>query len=442
MKQYLPYTKPGMDPDNPRERSAQRGLLVLAYYYPPVNESGALRPARFCKYLPQFGYHPVVITAAPATDSANPVPGVYHASVDDHPDRAAVKKLSLMRALQRILPYTDKVEWAPKVIAAASQICRHTNMTAVVSTSPPIATHLAALWLKRRHKLLWIADFRDPLVGNPYRNRWHGRPYDAMLERCIVSQADAVIMNTDAALRAMQRRYPRSNDKFRLIWNGYDAEDDYSPRPIPPRNHKVLVHVGSIYGGRHPGQLVDSLARLLERGHLTPTEFRLRLVGVIELDMPWIANSAFASLVEYGCIEYSNEVVPRSEAHREMAEADYLLLLDVNALGSGLQVPGKIFEYIRIGRPILAFTPGGSPAERMLGHSGVRHTCVSPDSPDDEIDRKVREFFSLSSEPLKATSWFQSQFDARTQTEHLACLLSSLIRNAKVSPDINHADGT
>jgi len=408
------------------ESLPQRHALVLAYYFPPVNESGALRPARFCKYLPQFGYKPVVVTTTSAEGLANPAPDVFQVSRNDGPKGGSVWRRFAIRILQRVLPYNDRIEWVPDAIATASKILRHTKIQVVISTSPPIATHMVALWLRWRHGVAWIADFRDPLVGNPYRNRWHGRLYDALMERWIVSWADAVIMNTDAALMAMKRRYPQSTKKFHLIWNGYDPDDECRPRPIPQRDHKIMVHVGSIYGGRHPGRLVDSIARLLERGHLAAGKFRLRLIGSLEHDMPWLAHSAFEPLVRAGLIEYGNEVVPRLEAYRQMAEADYLLLLDVNALGRGLQVPGKIFEYIRIGRPILAFTPSGSPVERILAQSEIPHTCIAPSEQDDEIDRKVLNFLSLSNKAVDINSWFRANFDGRSQTAVLARLVSAM----------------
>ena len=111
-----------------------------------------------------------------------------------------------------------------------------------------------------------------------------------------------------------------------------------------------------------------------------------------------------------------------------MAEADYLLLLDLNELGTGSQVPGKLFEYIRIGRPILAFTVRDSSTSRLLAQSGIPYQCVYQSDSSDEVDRKVSAFLSLQSRPVAPSDWFQTNFNAVAQTQKLADLFASSTR--------------
>lgn len=93
------------------------------------------------------------------------------------------------------------------------------------------------------------------------------------------------------------------------------------------------------------------------------------------------------------------------------------------------QVPAKLFEYLRIGRPILTFTCRDSPSERILAESGVQYTCIYRDTPPDEIDRKVLATLSMPTQPSATSSWFQTYFDARVQTKTLATLLDLLVTN-------------
>jgi glycosyltransferase involved in cell wall biosynthesis len=417
-------THPIISEDVPAGTEPRR-LLMLAYWYPPVNESGALRPYRFCKYLGECGYQSLVVTAS--RDSASePAPMVIRTPNAHGQNRSAARAAGFIRGLQRLLPYSDCLEWVPHAVTASSPLLGRGDVPVIVSTSPPVATHVAALWLKRRHRVGWIADFRDPLVGNPFRSRVHGRLYDAFLERRIMSRADAVIVNTDAALESLGSRYPGLRHKLHLIWNAYDPEDEIKPAPIPPRAYRLMAHFGSIYGGRHPGILLNSLDRLMRRGQVDPEKIRVSLVGSIDHDTPWASASAFMDLANRGCLEYTNRVLPRDEARRLMGEADYLLLLDLNEHGTGLQVPAKIFEYVRVGRPILTFTTVNSPAERLLRQSGVPHVCVYPEDANDEVDRKVLALVSLSSNPVTPSQSFADQFDARKQTRSLAEVLSSV----------------
>ncbi len=80
--------------------------------------------------------------------------------------------------------------------------------------------------------------------------------------------------------------------------------------------------------------------------------------------------------------------VPRSNAQRLLEEADALLLVQPQ---SDVQVPGKLFEYICIGRPILALVPRASAIEHILRNSGIPHVCVYG---DDERDVRIRSCWS------------------------------------------------
>ena len=399
--------------------SDPRGVLTLAYWYPPENESGALRPYRFCKYLPRCGYRPFVVSAPYHGNSVNLADVVRSPLARPWSLGMRIADFAA-RAVQRVAPYNDRLEWVPHAYSAASALLVGEKTDVVVSTSPPVATHLVALLLKRRRRLAWVADFRDPMVGNPFRSRPVSRWYDRSIERRVVETAEVVVVNTDAALEVLEARYPEAIHKLRVIWNGYDPEDGLAARPIPPRAGRILAHFGSIYGGRHPGLMLESVARLRASGALAAGTLKIRLVGTIDREESWWRQAACTSLVADGTLDYNDRTVPRHDARREMAESDYLLLLDLNERATGLQVPAKIFEYVQIGRPILALTVRGSPVERILAQSGVSHVCIHADDDPSEVDKKVLEFFEFPTDPVRPSDWFRQRFNAVTQTETLA----------------------
>lgn len=394
---------------------------MVAYWYPPQNESGALRPYRFCKYLDQFGFEPHVLSA-PLTSGTENAPNVHRPTARP----TAGWHGTLGSLLRRAAPYDDRLEWVVPGLQLGSRLVDQLGISVVVSSSPPVATHLVAWRLAQRSRLAWIADFRDPMSGNPFRTRWHGRIYDRAIENRVVSRAQAVILNTDAALESMARRHPRLRHKFHVIWNGYDPQDDLAPLPVPPRPYRVLAHLGNLYGGRHPGALLESLMRLCRLGKIEPASLRLRLIGSIENGELWTRSDAALFLTRVGALECTDRV-SRGAAHREMAEADSLLLLDLNALESAVQVPAKLFEYVRVGRPILALTTRTSPVERILQRAGVPHTCIYGDEPAAQIDVKVQQFLALSHDPVIASGWFREQFDAVRQTRSLAALCEQAV---------------
>ncbi len=401
-----------------------RAVLMFAYYFPPGNFTGARRPLRFARYLRGHGYHTHVVTAQPQS-GASPWPDAVCAL----PDRSW--KTMAAQALHRVLPYNDQVTWVPAAVEAARAVCRAQRPEAVISTSPPVASHLAALAVKRLCGLPWVADFRDPLYGNPSRDRWWGGLWDAPVDRLIAREADAIIANTDAAADMLRARYPRLARKIHLIWNGYDPEAAIGPRPLPRRDFKLMVHAGSLYGQRHPTAVLGSLHRLVAGGRLKAGSIRLRLVGHFYREDPWVSQSRFNELVEAGVVEYTPGMVSAGDAAREMAEADCLLLLDLNDRGLGIQVPAKVFEYIQTGRPVLAFTARNSPVERILAGSGVRHVIVYPDLPAEEMDRRVLEGLRLPSDAVAPSSWFHERFNGASQAEALARILDSLVKQSQ-----------
>jgi len=408
-------------------QSDQTSVILLAYYYLPDNTSGVQRAVRMAKYLPRYGYDTIVVCSSHAGE----LPGARNVvHVPDAANRWPKAKFwsRLAAWVQRLLPYNEQLPWAPHAIAAVRRLISQGRIAAVVSTSPPLVSHFAALWLKKRYGLIWIADFRDPLVGNPGRPRKWARLYDSVLERWIFSNADGVIAVTDAVANEWRARYPRWAHKIHLIWNGFDPEDAVGPVPVPVRTYKILAHIGVLYVERHPVAMMASLDRLVRRGLLEPGGLRLRFVGLIQQQDHFASHPAVAALLQEGCVELHGQIIPRLQALQEAATADFLLLLDIVSLAKvGYTVPAKLYDYILTGRPILAVTDHDSPVERILAQSGVLYICLYHDDSDAELDRKLLALFQLPTEPRKPSTWFLDQFDGSRQAGTVGALIGSLL---------------
>jgi hypothetical protein len=399
-------------------------LILLAYYYSPANTSGAQRAVRLAKYLPRNGCQTTVICSS--HDGEVSLPHVLH--VPGYPARPT-HGAAWAGALQRVLPYNEQFPWVPHAVAAAGDLIRRRSASAILSTSPPLATHLAALWLKRRFGVKWIADFRDPLVGNPGRSRRWARPYDSLLQHLIFRSADGIVAVTDSVADEWRRQYPQWSHKIHLVWNGFDPEDAFGPAPLPVRPYRLLSHVGVLYAQRHPLPLLASFARLIGGGLLAPSSVRLRLTGPIQNQANLLASPGASILLQAGCLEIRGDMIPRSDAMAEIATSDFLLLLDiVNLANKGYTVPAKLYDYVLAGRPILAVTDRNSPVQRILSGSGIRFTCLYHDDSAAAIDQKLLSFFQYPSDPLDPSPWFRSQFAGDQQAATLAALLNDLNR--------------
>lgn len=444
-------------PVQPDLGTGDHRVLMLAYYYPPQNAIGAARPYRFARYLRRLGTPvSVICSPVPKPDSRygeRPADLVPQAPDDRHdgptlesePPAIRVPNASLMHDPQRLnatsreprrldatsrvlqviqrllLPYDDRLTWLPYACAAAAR--ELTAGTVVLSTHPPIVTHLAALALKQRSGRPWIADFRDPLWGNPSRRSFRAGLIDQVIERLVMRHADAVIANTDASAAVLAQRYPALGGKINTIWNGFDPEDRMEPLPHADRVRRIISHVGSLYGTRTPLPFVACLNRLIASGALLPSTIQFRQFGYSDPECLDLADPIYQSLQAHGCLQAVTHIIPQRAARQEMLTTDWLLLLDMNEVNPGLQVPAKTFEYIRACRPILALTTPGSSTERVLAMSGIPHTCIDFDAGPDRFDAAVLAFLQIPFTEVTPSAEFWCEFDACRQTATLSALI-------------------
>jgi hypothetical protein len=398
-------------------------VLIFAYHFPPENAIGGARPFRFSKYLARLGYTCRVFTAAKQTggDASHIeyVPDPFIA----YPRRGIGWQVE--RAIRKtVLPAELGTRWSSLAFHAAQAYIRAHCGARVTSfsTFPPIGPHLAAYQLARAEGVPWIADFRDPLPEQKTKGISFQTHVYRWLGRFIAQRADAVIANTDAAMIGWQEKFPKFNDKFHLIWNGFDPEERIQALPVLSQDCKTLSHVGELYDGRNAVSILESLARLITSGRLSAGSVMVRLIG--ETVTRALPDQEFVDRARAeGWLDLVTERIPQRQARRIAQSSDSLLLLQPQ---SATQVPGKLFEYLQIGRPILAFVQPDSPSERLLARSGVPYRCVYPGCAPELVDDTVAEFFSLPSEPVAASPWYEEQFNAENQMRQLDAIIRSL----------------
>jgi hypothetical protein len=397
-------------------------VLLLAHDFPPDNSPGAARPYRFAKYLPAQGFDVHVIAAdCEAVGVPDGTDSLFRLTrVSD--DRNHSRMANLAGWFQRYcLPYNERLPWVPGVIEQAAGLIAARPDAILLSTSPAIAAHLAAMYLKLRYGVPWFADFRDPVDGNPFRVRWGSGPYNRAIQRLIIGLADRVLTVTDS-MPSLLPPDRGGQKKTHVLWNGYDPAEEIGPRQLPTRPYRVIRHIGSVYGDRRPDQILRAAYQLMQQGTLAPSTVKFQFTGHFDPDaLP--SGDAVAALLQWGALEMSTALVPRREALEQMCEADSLLLLDGNKANLGYTVPAKLFEYIRVGRPILATTAKNSPVERILAQSGLCYISIQHDDSDEQARRKLMDFLGFPNAAKRPSDWFHTQFDGIRQTAALAGLL-------------------
>ncbi|HMH50449.1 MAG TPA: glycosyltransferase [Candidatus Acidoferrum sp.] len=366
-------------------------VLLVSYHYPPTSAVGALRVAKFAKYLPEFGWDPVVLSAetrenAPATASEGiapvvrapvwPGPGSVYRLIqrlrprrgDRHVDLTFEQKdtirpglrATLKRTLVSLQSWPDGAFgwWAPGVLAAR-KLMGEGGYSAIVTTGPPHTAHLIGLAL-RRSGVRWIADFRDPWVNNPGKSRsirsTLSDTFDRRAEAAVVKRADAVLSTTAQLRRQFLDRYPGRATRFHTVINGVDYDDFTGVR-----NHAnlkfTIAHFGTMYYKRSPDPLFAAARFLVDAGVLPRETVALVFAGCTEdgIDLQAAAR-------RHGVSELLEMVglVSRPRALEMMVNAGALLLF---AQDQPLQIPAKAYEYIASGRPIIAVTGEGATAD-------------------------------------------------------------------------------
>ncbi len=412
--------------DLPGNESGKMLLQVFAFHFPPSNESGAARPGRLVRYLPAHGIA-CRVTAHMAPGAAG---GGQVSYLRPEDVRGGWKAwLAAARLLHRLAPYNEQLPWLPAALQHAFAANLDRRADAVLSTHPPLAAHLAGLLFHLRFRVPWIADFRDPLAGNPFRNRRWARRYDLWLERRILRHAAAVLVTNEEAARILRERYPAATARIHVLWNGFDPEIP-PPQPAPALAPRRIVHAGSLYGPRRPCGLLRAMALLVRQGRVDASRWRVEFVGPHEPDTFVGCAAELEFLRAAGAVEIRPGLRPKAELEEAMRAASLLVLLDLTGSERSAQVPAKLFDYVRSGVPVLAWSPPGSPTREVLVRAGVPHLVFDPDEPPEAVAVRLAPWLEQPPEPAGPSAWFLETFDGARQAAWLAHLLHDL---AKVS---------
>ncbi|MCK4236731.1 MAG: glycosyltransferase, partial [Candidatus Krumholzibacteria bacterium] len=249
--------------------------------------------------------------------------------------------------------------WLPFATRAAARLCRRERFDAVYSTSPPDSTHLAARKIARRFSIPWVADFRDPWIslylGDP-PTVLHRRLHERM-ERRVVTGADRVLVTTTWHEGMLREAYPAC--RVERIPNGYD-EDDFIGIDgcSPPDRPFTILHCGMLTLGRTSRPFLEGLAIFLERQPEAAERVRVVFLGARESgNEEWVKRLGLGGSVVF------RDNLPHSECIEMERESHVLLLLKHDDERYGGLVPGKLYEYMGAGRPILAVAPDGEASD-------------------------------------------------------------------------------
>lgn len=446
----------------PGSPSTMRKILFIAYHFPPAGGGGVQRSLKFVKYLPESGYLPIVLTID-APDDRRWTPK-DQALMDEVPAAVKIHRVAipdevhvpgkLERAARELLGMRSRFgkTWMNRVIEAGTRIAEEEKPDLIFVTMSPFDGADACAEISRRTGIPWVADLRDPWALDEFqlhRTRWHRELEKAQMAKSLESAA-LIIMNTPESARRVMEALPRLRGKRVVsLTNGYDASDFAGEvEPIGGGTFNI-VHSGYFHaesglverakqrqyrllGRTLPGverlprshyYLLQALEQWLKETPEIADSIRVHCVGVLsKSDQALIDDSPAKAL--FVCSGYLNH----AECLRYVRGAD-ILFLPMHKMPPGMKaglVPGKTYEYMAAGRPVLATLPD-SDARDFLEKSGTGVFA----RPGDVAGLLValKEQYSKWQSGQSAMRWdagYVQRFERRNLTVELAGFLAQI----------------
>ncbi|MBL4624026.1 MAG: glycosyltransferase [Flavobacteriales bacterium] len=273
-------------------------VLIFTYHWPPGSGPGVQRFLKFCKYLPEFGWEPIVVTVKDGS-----YPSIDHTLIDDIPEnlkvhktktfepftiynalrgkkgksvsvgligikdsKSPIQKLSMHIRANYFIPDARK-GWKSYAIKEAKEIVEKEKIDLIITTGPPHSTHLIGLDLQAKHTIPWVADMRDPWTEIHYNKDLprseKTKKKDLELERKVLSAANHVITVSDG----LKEQLIKYNSAASVVYNGYD-EDDYKSQEKHQTEKFTLSYIGNLKPNQHIKSLWKVLAELCEENEL------------------------------------------------------------------------------------------------------------------------------------------------------------------------------
>ena len=380
-------------------------VLIITYYWPPQGGSGVQRWVKFSKYLPSFGWTPVIYTPEnpdmTATDEtlSKDIPeqaiilrrpiiepySLFRKMVGAPKDSAPVNhisgggkkswkmKLSLWLRANIFVP-DPKFLWIRPSVKFLKKYLQENPVDVIISTGPPHSMHLIARKVAKQTGIKWIADFRDPWTKIFYFKHlplmgFIRRRYSA-LEKKVLMDADKVVTVSEPIRKEFEQMIKSWNGKTPVfnVENGYD-ESDFEHKDgaaITPDSQFTLVHTGLFAQEGNPQMLWKVLGELCSQLSHFKESLSIRLIGKVD-------NAIKESIERESLSE--NTIYPGYLPHNQVntiQQSARILLLPLRKEPEAEGIlTGKYFEYLAAHRPIIAFGPGQSALAESLRETGA-----------------------------------------------------------------------
>jgi len=403
-------------------------VLVITYYWPPSGGAGVQRWVKLTKYLIRNGIAPIVITVASKkasyyvtdetlqddvhegvrvykTDSFEPLK-LYSKIFKKEIPAAGFANTSNKGLMQRMVSFLrshffipdPRRGWNSYAFKKASQLIISEKIDTVITSSPPHSTQLIGYKLKKKHKIRWISDLRDPWTDIFYYTLLNhsllSQTIDKYFEKKVLTSAD-VILTVSKGLKELflKKKYFVDKTKIHIIPNGYDVDDfKNTKRTGEINNNFIISYVGTMSEQYKPQMFFYALKNIIEK-NAPHKKIVFRLVGNI-------APEIEEKIDELGLT--SNYLKVKYVAHKTaidyMLNSSCLLLIIPAVSNSKGILTGKLMEYLSSKKPILCIGEKNSDAAALIDECGAGETFERNNQKgvEDFIDNMINDKLVLN----------------------------------------------
>ncbi len=372
-----------------------RKVLIITYYWPPSGGAGVQRWLKFSKYLPEFGWQPVILTVDPEY-AAYPV--TDYSLVADLPESVkvyttpAINYFSVYKKNKTNIPsagFANNLDntfkgkflrfvrgnfflpdprrgWNRYAFNKACQLIEFDGIKNVITTSPPHSTQLIGLKLKKKFPTItWTADLRDPWTDIYYYKQFYptilSKAIDLRFEKDVLKNADKIFTVGPSLKTLFSSKIKGTEEKIEVITNGFD-ESDFKGISRQTPSRFTITYVGTLSDIYPVEGLIPAVRSL---------DLILRFVGTI--------SAKTRKMLEDNIPADSLEILPyvtHDESIKFIMNSSLLLLIIPLHQSNKSIITGKLFEYLATGLPILCLGPVDGDAAQIIKKCRAGKTFV------------------------------------------------------------------
>jgi glycosyltransferase involved in cell wall biosynthesis len=423
-------------------------VLIITYYWPPSGGGGVQRWLKFTKYLPKFGWQPIVLT--PSNPSVREIDTSLSEDISSTvkvikipiwepyaissmvfntntipkqgivPDSNSILEYFLVWIRGNLFIPDTRIFWRKKVLKTIKNLVKAEKIDLVITTGPPHSLHKIGFKIKKIFAIPWIVDFRDPWsdwdILDQMKLTCLSRKLHESQEKKIVKNANGLITVSNNWAKDLQKKYKLS---VKVITNGFDSERLIKPQDIKNKKFRIS-HFGLINRFRNTPTLWDVLEKICNENQTFYQDLELFFAGNID-------NAIFEKIKGknfFNKIKYAN-YIPHRQLQKEYELTSTFLLLSNNTKNSKGHIPGKLFDYLFYEKPVLALCRIGGDIANIIEKTSSGYALEFNDKIG--IEKSILNLYELYKSKMPYHKHQDiNQYEAKKLTEKLAGYMNEI----------------